>query len=79
MLTNQRKMEELSTITLSRECLVILQNKLPLKSKDQRIFSIPSIIGSLVDEKALVDLAAWINMMAYKGFRKLGFGELQLR
>ena len=56
LLSNQRKLEELFTITLSEQCFVILQNKLPKKLKDPRVFTLPYLIGSLLVEKALANL-----------------------
>ena len=59
----QTKFEEPSMITLNKRCLAVLQNKLPMKKKDLKRFTIPCMIGNLVNEKALVDLGASINVM----------------
>ena len=75
LLSNKRKLEELSTVTLSEECSAIVQNKLPKKLKDPGSFTIPCLIGSLSVDKALADLGASINLMPYKMFKKLGLGE----
>ena len=77
MLTNKRKFEGVSMVTLSEECLVILQNKLLTKKKDSGSFTILGMIGDLVNEKALVNLGASINVMPYTNFRKLGLSDLQ--
>ncbi|XP_076930567.1 uncharacterized protein LOC143595436 [Bidens hawaiensis] len=47
VLTNKRKLEELSHVTLNEECSAILQNKLPEKMTDPGSFTIPCLIGSL--------------------------------
>ncbi|KAK5836481.1 hypothetical protein PVK06_012273 [Gossypium arboreum] len=73
--TNKRKFEDLSTVELNKECLAILQNKLPTKLKDPGSFTIPCLIGSLNVEKALANLGACINLMLYKLFKQLGLGE----
>ncbi|XP_016732546.1 uncharacterized protein [Gossypium hirsutum] len=77
LLTNKRKLEELSTVELNEECLAIIHNKLHAKLKDPEIFAIPCFIGSLSIEKALVDLSANINLMPYKMFKQLDLRELK--
>ena len=78
LLSNKKKLGQLSTITLSEECSTILQNRLPKKLKDLRSFILSCLIGNLLVEKALVDLGASINLMPYKLFKKLGFREPKL-
>ncbi|XP_039140517.1 uncharacterized protein LOC120277734 [Dioscorea cayenensis subsp. rotundata] len=68
-------MEEVSSMTLSEECSALLRNKLPKKEKDSGGFIVPCTIKGLVDEKALANLEASINLMPYKIFQKLGLGE----
>ena len=63
LLSNKRKLEELSTVTLSEECLAILHNKIPKKPKDPGSFTLPCLNGNLLVEKALVDLEANINLI----------------
>ena len=75
LLSNKRKLEEFSTVTLGGECSAVIQNKLPKKLKDPRSFTIPCLIGNLSEERALADLGASINLMPYKIFQKLGLGE----
>ena len=76
--SNKRKLEELSTIKLSKECTTILQNKLPTKLKDPRSFTIPCLISSFSIKKALANLKVSINLIPYKLFKKLGLGESKL-
>ena len=75
LLSNKRKLEELSTVTLGGECSAVLLNKLPRKLKDPGSFMIPCLIGDLPIEKALADLGASINLMPYSLFKKLNLGE----
>lgn len=75
MLTNNRKLEEVSTVTLSEECSATITNKFPKKEKDHGGFIIPSTIASLVDEKALDNLGTSINLIPYKIL--VGFGSLR--
>ncbi|KAI3819513.1 hypothetical protein L1987_13353 [Smallanthus sonchifolius] len=75
ILTNKRKLEELSQVTLNEECSAVIQNKLPEKRRDPRSFTIPCLIGSLSVSNALADLGASINLMSYAVFAKLELGE----
>ncbi|XP_076913756.1 uncharacterized protein LOC143572485 [Bidens hawaiensis] len=75
VLSNKKKLEELSCVTLNEECSAVLQNKLPKKMTDPGRFTIPCLIGSLSDSNALADLGASINLMPYSVFAKLDLGE----
>ncbi|XP_022003937.1 uncharacterized protein LOC110901412 [Helianthus annuus] len=75
LLTNKKKLEDLSTVTLSEECSAVLQNKLPKKVSDPGSFTIPCLIGNLTVSNALADLGASINLMPYSIFAKLDLGE----
>lgn len=72
LLTNKRKLEKVSSVTLSEE---LITNKLPKREKDSRGFVIPYTIRGLMDEKTLADLGESINLMYYKICQKLGLGE----
>ncbi|XP_021979143.1 uncharacterized protein LOC110875253 [Helianthus annuus] len=75
LLTNKKKLEDLSTVTLSEECSAVVQNKLPKKMTDPGSFTIPCLIGNLTVSNALADLGASINLMPYSIFAKLDLGE----
>ncbi|XP_022030897.1 uncharacterized protein LOC110931833 [Helianthus annuus] len=75
ILSNKKKLEELSQVTLNEECSAVLQNKLPKKMNDPGSFTIPCLIGSLSVNNALADLGASINLMPYPVFTKLDLGE----
>ncbi|XP_039130917.1 uncharacterized protein LOC120267328 [Dioscorea cayenensis subsp. rotundata] len=75
LLTNKRKLEDVSSVTLSEEFSALLCNKLPKREKDPGGFIVPCTIGGLVDEKALADLGASINLMLYRIFHSLGLGK----
>ncbi|XP_039138804.1 uncharacterized protein LOC120276139 [Dioscorea cayenensis subsp. rotundata] len=47
------------------------------KMKDPRSFTIPCMIGELVNEKALAYLGASINVMPFTMYKKLGFSDLK--
>lgn len=76
MLTNKRKPEEVVLVILSEECSSIITNKLPKKKKDPGGFMVPCTIGGPLDERALANLGAIINLMPYKIFQKLRLREL---
>ncbi|KAK1411651.1 hypothetical protein QVD17_38208 [Tagetes erecta] len=75
LLSNKKKLEELSTVILSEECSAVLQSKLPQKKTDPGSFTIPCLIGSLSVNNALADLGASINLMPYAMFSRLDLGE----
>ncbi|XP_076945863.1 uncharacterized protein LOC143617091 [Bidens hawaiensis] len=75
VLSNKKKLEELSCVTLNEECSAVLQNKLPKKMTNPSNFIIPCLIGSLSVSNALADLGASINLMPYYVFAKLDLGE----
>ncbi|XP_010248084.1 PREDICTED: uncharacterized protein LOC104591013 [Nelumbo nucifera] len=77
ILANKRKLGDVATVSLNKECSAILLNKMPQKLKDPGSFTIPCTIGSLKINKALCDLGASINLMPYSVFKKLGLGEPQ--
>ncbi|XP_027181980.1 uncharacterized protein LOC113780372 [Coffea eugenioides] len=56
IMTRKRRLEDRKMIALMEECSAIIQNKLPLKLKDPRSFSIPCTIGNIKFYKALCAL-----------------------
>ncbi|GJS46485.1 reverse transcriptase domain-containing protein [Tanacetum coccineum] len=77
LLTNKAKFEETSKVTLNERCSIVLLNKIPLKEKDPRSFTIPCAIGRVGIDKALADLGASISLMPYLMFVRLELGELK--
>ncbi|XP_076924979.1 uncharacterized protein LOC143587619 [Bidens hawaiensis] len=75
VLSNKRKLEELSHIIPNEEFYAILQNKLPKKMIDPGIFIIPYLIRNLLVNNVLADLGASINLIPNMVFSKLGLGE----
>nr|GEX65950.1 hypothetical protein [Tanacetum cinerariifolium] len=69
------RLEEACTITMNERCSAVLLNKLSLKEKDPRSFTIPCDIGQIHINNALVDLGASISLMPYTMYEKLGLGE----
>ncbi|XP_039135705.1 uncharacterized protein LOC120273124 [Dioscorea cayenensis subsp. rotundata] len=77
LLTNNRKLEELETIALPRNCSAMIQRMLPKKLTDPGSFIIPCVIREGMQEKALADSGTSINVMPYKLFLKLGFEDMR--
>ncbi|KAK1419540.1 hypothetical protein QVD17_28715 [Tagetes erecta] len=75
LLSNKKKLEELSTVTLSERCSAVVQNKLPEKLADPGVFTIPCLFGSSTVNHALADLGASINLMPYSIYKRLGLGD----
>ncbi|GJY33824.1 hypothetical protein Tco_0418293 [Tanacetum coccineum] len=72
-----RRGNEASKITLNERCSEVVLNKIPLKEKDPRSFTIPCVIGQSGINKALADLGASISLMPYSIFLRLNLGELK--
>ena len=75
ILSKKRRLGDYEIVSLSEECSVILQKKLPPKLKDPGSFTIPCTIRDAVFEKALCYLGANINLMPMSIFKKLNFRE----
>ncbi|KAI3732243.1 hypothetical protein L1987_63444 [Smallanthus sonchifolius] len=79
LLSNKKKLEEVSKVSLSEHCSVVVQNKLPEKLGDSGRFTIPCHLGILPLHHALADLGASINLMPYSLYKQLDLGKLQPR
>ncbi|XP_060181589.1 uncharacterized protein LOC132611190 [Lycium barbarum] len=77
ILSNKRKLEEVSVVMLTEKCSAILQNKLPQKLGDPGSFTIPCTLWGVYFDKALCDSGASINLMPFSIFRKLNHGEIK--
>ncbi|XP_016740301.1 uncharacterized protein [Gossypium hirsutum] len=77
LLSKKKKLIDVETIVLTEGCIAILTNKLPLKLKDLRSFTIPYSIGNHYLGKALCDLGASINLIPLSTFRKLGISHMK--
>ncbi|XP_039130889.1 uncharacterized protein LOC120267283 [Dioscorea cayenensis subsp. rotundata] len=66
LLTNTKNLGEVLMATLSEESSSIPQNKLPRKLKDPGSFTIPYVIGDSIEECALANLGANINVIPTK-------------
>jgi len=77
ILSNKRKLEEHETVALTKECSVVIQNKLPAKLKDPGSFSIPCLIGNVSINRALCDLWSSVSLMPFCLYKTLGLGEMR--
>ena len=73
ILSKKRRLDDHEIVMLTEECSAIIKNKLPLKLKDPRSFTIPCNIGNSEFNKVLCDLGANINLMSFSIFQKIGF------
>ncbi|XP_075655087.1 uncharacterized protein LOC142625288 [Castanea sativa] len=62
---------------LTEQVSSIIQNKYPVKCKDQGCPIISCKIGDHLIERALLDLGASVNLMPYSVYLQLGLGELK--
>ncbi|KAL7607313.1 hypothetical protein Lser_V15G19909 [Lactuca serriola] len=75
LLTNKRKMNEVSEVILNENCSAAMMNKLPMKMGDPRSLTLPCQFGNLDTCYTLADLGASVNIMPYSFFKKLNLPE----
>lgn len=75
-LFKKKKFGQYEMISMTEECSVMLQKKLPQKLKDLGSFTIPCTVGSLNVTRALCNLGASINLMPLSIYRKRNIGEV---
>ncbi|KAI3786272.1 hypothetical protein L1987_39834 [Smallanthus sonchifolius] len=77
LLSNNKKLEEDSTVSLSEKCSIVVQNKLPKKLADPSHFMIPCLFGGLTVNHALADIGASINLMPYSIYKQQELVDLK--
>ncbi|GJS79679.1 hypothetical protein Tco_0729560 [Tanacetum coccineum] len=77
LVSNKRKMAQISTAFLNEECSAIVENKLPPKLGNPGSFLIPCTIAGLVEYLALANLSASINLMPYSLYAHLSGNTLK--
>ncbi|XP_074290649.1 uncharacterized protein LOC141617360 [Silene latifolia] len=77
LLFSKKKFGASTAINLSKECSVILLNKLPQKIDDPGSFSIPCSIGGIYIQRALCDLGASVSLMPLSIFKRLQMMDLK--
>ncbi|KAA3467022.1 bromodomain-containing protein [Gossypium australe] len=77
VLFKKKRLGEVETVALMKECSAFLQNKLSPKMKDLGSFTIPCNIGYSYYGRALCDLGSSINLMPMCVFRQLRIGEVR--
>ncbi|KAA3457168.1 bromodomain-containing protein [Gossypium australe] len=77
ILLKKKRHSEFNTVALTKECNMLLQNKLPPKLKDPGNFIIPCNSGESYCGKALCDLGTSINLMPKSILKMLGIGEVK--
>ena len=75
--TNKRKLKGNEKISVEENIYVVLQKKLPPKSKDPSMFSIPCKIGNSSFNRCMLDLGASINVMPRSAYDYLNLGPLE--
>ncbi|XP_019260610.1 PREDICTED: uncharacterized protein LOC109238579 [Nicotiana attenuata] len=75
LMSQKFDLQDLSTITLTQTCSVVVTRPMAQKVSDPGSFTIPCTIGSYVFAKALGDLGASINLMLLAIYTKLGIGR----
>ncbi|XP_070045884.1 uncharacterized protein [Nicotiana tomentosiformis] len=75
MMSRKFHFQDLSTVTLTQTCNVVVTRPMAQKLSDPGSFIIPCTIGSYAFAKALCDLGASINLMPLAIYIKLGTGR----
>ena len=71
LISNKKKLEEMETVTLTKECSALISNKLSHKRRHAGSLTILCEIGNMQFQKALCDSGASINLMPLSIFKKL--------
>ncbi|GJV59809.1 reverse transcriptase domain-containing protein [Tanacetum coccineum] len=66
LVSNKHKLEQISSAFLSDESSAIIQNKVPPKLRDLRIFLIPCTLSKTFSCNALADLDVSISLMPFE-------------
>ncbi|XP_070026723.1 uncharacterized protein [Nicotiana sylvestris] len=67
--------QDLSTVSLTQTCSVVITRPIAKKLPDPWSFTIPCTIGNYAFAKALFDLGASINLMPLAIYKRLGIGR----
>ena len=63
LISNKKKLEEMETVTLTKECSALISDKLPHKRRQLGSLTISCEIGPMHFQKALCHSGASINLM----------------
>nr|GEV15665.1 hypothetical protein [Tanacetum cinerariifolium] len=77
LISNKHKIEQISAAFLSDESSAMIQNKVPPKLEDPKIFLIPCNFNKTFSCNALANLGASINLMPYSLYAKLSLETLK--
>ncbi|XP_070043549.1 uncharacterized protein [Nicotiana tomentosiformis] len=75
LISQKFNFQDMSTVTLTQTCSVVVTRPMAQKVSDPGSFTIPCTIGSYAFAKALCDLGASINLMPLEIYTKLGIGR----
>nr|XP_009797356.1 PREDICTED: uncharacterized protein LOC104243795 [Nicotiana sylvestris] len=75
LMSRKFDIQDLSTVTLTQTCSVVVAKPMSQKMSDPGSFTIPCTIGSYDFAKVLCDLGASINLMPLAVYTKLGIGR----
>ncbi|XP_024010423.1 uncharacterized protein LOC112085441 [Eutrema salsugineum] len=72
-LVSGKAVEEESVMMVSKECSVVLQNKVLKKRSDPGRFVLSVRIGNVLFARSLCDLGSSVNLMPYSVAKRLGY------
>ncbi|XP_023751614.1 uncharacterized protein LOC111899972 [Lactuca sativa] len=76
LFTSKKNLKGNETLKVGENVSAVLQKRLPKKSKDPGVFTIPCKMGNLFVPRALLDLRASINVLPYSSYKTIGIGPL---
>ena len=77
LLSNKGNLLENTTVSLTQECNVIIQNKLSPKLWGLGSFFIPCSARDMTISRALCDLRASVSLKPYSIYKKIQVGDLK--
>ena len=77
IVSNKKKLEDFIEVSLTKECSAVLQNRLLIKMKDLRSFTVSCQFEHILVDKCLCDLGSSVNLMPLSFFKKLKFPNLR--
>ncbi|KAL7612047.1 hypothetical protein Lser_V15G09316 [Lactuca serriola] len=75
--TSKKRLKGNETVQVGENVSAVLQKRLPQKSKDPGVFTIPWKLGNLHVPRVMLDLGAFVNVFPFSIFKTLNIGTLK--
>ncbi|XP_074278434.1 uncharacterized protein LOC141602024 [Silene latifolia] len=77
ILWRKKDINDIETVALTKECIALLQNRIPPKLSDPSSFSIPCHIGTHLIDNASCDLGANVSVLPLSLAKRLGLTKFK--